>query len=177
MSDCDDSAIQRNSPASANWEGAATLAVARAESISLVSRFKSARSSAAVWQRSSRSFSRAVLMISSSLAGRPGFKLRGEVGVRPNMAWKITPAVFPKNGCWPVAISWSTAPKEKRSLRGSNFARASVRATYRRRCRLLSRSGEVVDVARAVASATVSPVITGTTSRARSRAPWHARAE
>ena len=98
-------------------------------------RFKSARSSAAVWQRSSRSFSRAVLMISSSLPGRPGFKLRGDVGVRSNMAWKITPGVFPENaaGQWPSR----RAPRPGKTGRCGDRAlrRAPARATCRQRCR------------------------------------------
>src|SRR5205807_1783833 len=40
--------------------------------LSRFSRFKSARSSLALWQRRSRSFSRAVLMISSSFSGNVG---------------------------------------------------------------------------------------------------------
>jgi hypothetical protein len=35
------------------------------------------------------------------------------------MAWKIIPEVSPRNGNCPVAISYSTAPKENRSLRAS----------------------------------------------------------
>src|SRR5215831_17653460 len=43
------------------------------ESVSRLRRFRSARSSPALWQRSSRSFSSALLMISSSLAGISAF--------------------------------------------------------------------------------------------------------
>ena len=43
------------------------------DSVSRFSRFKSVRSSAADWQRVSRSFSNALLMIRSSSAGTSGF--------------------------------------------------------------------------------------------------------
>jgi len=49
----------------------------RPESVSRFSRFRSARNSAAVWQRSSRSFSSALLMISSNLGGKLGLSLSG----------------------------------------------------------------------------------------------------
>ena len=40
------------------------------------------------------------------------------------MQSKITPEVSPRNGKVPVAISYRTAPREKRSVRASNsFAR------------------------------------------------------
>src|SRR5216683_8242407 len=44
----------------------------RDESIERFSRFRSARSSAAVWQRRSRSFSKALLIVSSSFTGSSG---------------------------------------------------------------------------------------------------------
>src|ERR1700675_4592494 len=48
-------------------------AAPRDESVSRFNRFKSSRSSAAVWYRSSRSFSSALPMISSSFGGTAGF--------------------------------------------------------------------------------------------------------
>src|ERR1700722_1388291 len=57
----------------------ATTAV-REESTDRFRRLRSARNSAAVWHRMSRSFSRALLMISSSLAGSSGTRRTADVG-------------------------------------------------------------------------------------------------
>src|SRR5687767_11507917 len=50
------------------------------ESVSRRKRFKSARSSAADWQRTSRSFSKDLLMIRSNSAGNSGFIRAAETG-------------------------------------------------------------------------------------------------
>ena len=74
-------------------------------SVSRFRRLRSALSSAADWQRISRSFSRALLMTSSSFAGTPGFKRTGATGARFRIASKITPEVSPRKGSIPVHIS------------------------------------------------------------------------
>ena len=43
----------------------------------------------------SRSFSNALLMISSSFGGSSGFSLVGGIGAWPRIAWKIIADVFP----------------------------------------------------------------------------------
>ena len=58
----------------------------REESIDRFTRFRSARISAAVWQRMSRSFSSALLMVSSSFTGSSGISRVGAVGVRLRIA-------------------------------------------------------------------------------------------
>ena len=68
-------------------------------------RLRSALSSAADWQRVSRSFSSALSMTSSSLGGTPGFKRTGATGARFRIASKITPDVSPRKGSIPVHIS------------------------------------------------------------------------
>src|SRR5277367_4097293 len=80
----------------------------REESVSRFSRFKSPRSSAAVWYRRSRSFSIDLPMISSSFGGRFGFNVDGASGERFKMASKITAEVFPTNAARPVPISYRT---------------------------------------------------------------------
>ena len=82
----------------------AAKALDRPESVSRFNRFRSALSSAADWQRTSRSFSRHLPMISSSLGGTSGLIRTGGTGDRSRMAWKITPEVSPRNGNCPVAI-------------------------------------------------------------------------
>src|SRR4029450_3119062 len=47
-----------------------------------------------------------------------GIQARG-TGSRLRMPSQMRPAVFPENGCAPVAISYSTTPNEKRSVRAS----------------------------------------------------------
>ena len=49
-----------------------------------------------------------------------GAALLAGVGARFIIASKITPGVSPRNGGTPVAISYSTAPKENRSVRVSS---------------------------------------------------------
>ena len=46
---------------------------------------------------------------------------------------KMTPELSPQNGRVPVAISYSTTPKEKRSVRESKSLTRTCPATYRRR--------------------------------------------
>src|ERR1700730_2120864 len=89
------------------------------ELVSRCNRLRSALSSAPDWQRVSRSFSRALLMISSSLGGTREFNRVAGGGVRFRMASKITPEVSPRKGSMPVHISYRTAPKENRSVRPS----------------------------------------------------------
>ena len=74
-------------------------------SVSRFRRLRSALSSAADWQRTSRSFSSALLITSSSLAGTPGFKRTGATGGRFRIPSNITPDVSPRNGNIPVHIS------------------------------------------------------------------------
>src|SRR5437879_5759926 len=68
----------------------------------------------------SLSFSSALAMICSKPAGISGFIRTGGTGARLRMDSKIKPDVLPWNGNCPVAISYSTAPKENRSVRASN---------------------------------------------------------
>src|SRR5579863_3668926 len=84
---------------------ASVITDVREESSERLNRLRSARSSAADWQRISRSFSRALLMISSSLGGSPGFRRTAAVGCRLRIASVITAEVSPWNGRTPVAIS------------------------------------------------------------------------
>ena len=76
-----------------------------AESESRFRRFRSVFSSAALWYRRSRSFSRAVLTMRSSSAGSSGLSLTGETGARLRIASKMTADVLPEKGWRPVAIS------------------------------------------------------------------------
>ena len=89
-------------------------------SVSRFSRFRSARTSAADWQRTSRSFSSALWMISSSLGGVAGLIRTGGTGARFRIESNIASFVAPGNGSTPVHISYSTTPKENRSVRASN---------------------------------------------------------
>src|SRR5580700_8246182 len=75
------------------------------DSSDLFSRFRSARNSPAVWQRRSRSFSSALLMVSSNFTGRSGRRRVVVVGVRLRIASVMTAEVSPRNGTTPVAIS------------------------------------------------------------------------
>ena len=59
-------------------------------------------------------------MISSSLGGTSGFSRTADVGFPSRMALKITAELSPRNGSVPVVISYSTAPKENRSVRASS---------------------------------------------------------
>ena len=72
-------------------------------------RFKSAATSAAVWYRSSVAGSSSLKMIRSS----SGFTLAGGGSVQSRVFEKARR---------PVAISYSTAPKENRSVRASTFS-------------------------------------------------------
>src|ERR1700731_2506307 len=73
--------------------------------VSRLSRLRSAHNSAELWQRTSRSFSRALPMTRSSSIGISGLRRVGGVGVASRMALKITPEVSPRNGKVPVHIS------------------------------------------------------------------------
>src|SRR5208282_231720 len=92
----------------------------RDDSIERCTRFRSARSSPAVWHRRSRSFSSALLIVSSSFTGSCGRSRVAVVGVRFRIASVITAEVSPRNGTTPVAISYSTTPNENRSVRPSS---------------------------------------------------------
>ncbi len=93
-------------------------------SVSRFNRFKSARTSDACWYRSSRSFSSALRTVASNPVGTSGFTCDGGSGSSRRMALQISPELEPSNGILPVAISYSTAPNEKRSVREStSFAR------------------------------------------------------
>jgi len=61
-------------------------------------------------------------MISCSFAGTCGFNCRAETGARFRMASRSAAAVYPLNAWRPVAISYRTKPKEKRSVRASTFS-------------------------------------------------------
>src|SRR5271165_3055472 len=67
-------------------------------SLSLLKRFRSERNSAALWYRTSRSFSSALLMIRSSSGDSLGLKCVRETGAVFRIAEKIIPAVSPSNG-------------------------------------------------------------------------------
>src|SRR5579864_3858366 len=90
----------------------APLAANFPELVSRLSRFKSARISAALWERTSRSFSRALLMVRSRSAGTSGLIRLSGVGALLRMASKIAAVVSPRNGNTPVVVSYSTVPKE-----------------------------------------------------------------
>ena len=89
-------------------------------------RLRSARISAAVWQRISRSFSRALLMVSSSFGGSSGLRRMAAVGVRFRMASVTTAEVSPRKGRTPVAISYSTTPKENKIGAAVEFLAAQL---------------------------------------------------
>src|ERR1700733_12270317 len=61
-------------------------AAERPLSVSRFKRCKSARMSAELWLRRLRSFSRSLLMMSSSFGGRSGFRQMGETGARSRIA-------------------------------------------------------------------------------------------
>src|SRR5262249_39708316 len=97
-------------PKRAQWRGAGLLAVGAPvltttvfpDVVSRCRRFRSARNSAALWQRTSRSFSKALLMMRSNSAGTSGLRRTGEAGARFKIESKITPEVSPRNGGVPV---------------------------------------------------------------------------
>src|SRR5258708_13756770 len=59
-------------------------------------------------------------MISSNLGGNSGLSRNGRKGGRLRIASNIIAEVSPRNGIAPVAISYNTAPNEKRSVRASS---------------------------------------------------------
>ncbi len=61
-------------------------------------------------------------MILSSSSGMAGLITEGGAGVSFRSEAKIIAAVAPPNARRPVAISYSTKPKEKRSVRVSSFS-------------------------------------------------------
>src|ERR1700739_1304570 len=80
----------------------AAAAAARPVSVSRCSRLRSARSSAAPWYRTSRSFSNALFRMRSYSAGRLGFKVTGEIGAWRKILSKMIALVPPANGFCPV---------------------------------------------------------------------------
>src|SRR5262245_22066999 len=88
----------------------------RAESKSRFSGVNSARKSPADWYRRLRSFSIALQRIGPKPAGNCGFSRRGEAGASSRIALKINAVLSPAKASFPVAISYSTIPNEKRSL-------------------------------------------------------------
>jgi hypothetical protein len=54
------------------------------------------------------------------LSGKPGFNRKGVSGARFRIPSEITADVSPRKGKVPVAISYSTAPNENKSVRASN---------------------------------------------------------
>src|SRR5256885_3338883 len=83
--------------------GAGIAVLVFPEVISRFRRFRSARISAALWQRTSRSFSRALLIILSRSRGSSGcIRVRGAGGLF-KMASKIAAVVSPRKGRTPVA--------------------------------------------------------------------------
>src|SRR4051812_22562513 len=79
----EDAAIVADSPDGVDSVGVVTLTdELLPESISRFNLFKSPRNSDATWYRNSRSFSKALLMMRSSSAGRFGFSRTGAVGAR-----------------------------------------------------------------------------------------------
>src|SRR5271154_5656229 len=69
------------------------------------SRFRSPRSSAAAWQRSSRSFSSVLLSMFSNSTGSCEFREIGATGAWLRILSKTTAVLAPPNGWRPVAIS------------------------------------------------------------------------
>ena len=55
----------------------------------------------------------------SSSMGILGFSSRGGIGLECSTASSVISELLPVNGFFPVAISYSTMPKENRSLRAS----------------------------------------------------------
>ena len=82
-------------------------------------RFRSAFVSAATWYRMAGSFSRALDRIRSSSSGASGFRRTTGTGWLWRMASIVSVVLLPRYGSTPVAISYSTTPKENRSLRES----------------------------------------------------------
>src|SRR6266487_2285245 len=72
-------------------------------------------------------------MISSSLAGRSGFRRTGATGLLCKIESNRFAVVSPRNGCLQVAISYKTAPKENKSVRASSsFPKSGLRGVARR---------------------------------------------
>ncbi len=84
----------REAPAATNPDPESRLSLCR-----------SVRMSEAFWKRCLRSFSSALLMISSSFAGTSGFSRTGATGTRFRIASVSKPEVSPRKGRTPVTIS------------------------------------------------------------------------
>src|SRR5438132_13771510 len=91
-------------PGDGGDSAAATIAL-RLESVSRFNRCRSVRMSDACWYRKLRSFSSALLIMSSSLAGSSGFRRTGAVGALCRMESNIAAEVSPRKGREPVDIS------------------------------------------------------------------------
>src|ERR1700679_3498199 len=59
-------------------------------------------------------------MMSSSFGGMSGFNRTGGTGARCRIASEISAELSPRKGSVPVVISYSTAPKENKSVRASS---------------------------------------------------------
>ena len=130
--------------ASSAAEAATKLEPDRPLSVSLFKRCRSARISAAPWYRSVRSFSSALSMIRSSSGGKSGFSRTAGTGARFKIASEITPGLSPRKGSVPVAISYSTAPNENKSVRASrSFARACSGDMYATVPSVAARTGQM----------------------------------
>ena len=97
----------------------AVLTCALLEPESRCRRRRSVRKSAAVWYRMVRSFSSDLLMMRSSSCGTSGLMRTGATGARFRMASNTAAEVEPEKAWRPVAISYSTTPSEKISVRES----------------------------------------------------------
>src|ERR1700720_1187310 len=104
---------QRNSLPDSAMDALAALTLP--EVVSRLRRVRSARRSAELWYRTSRSLSRALLIIRSTSAGRSGFARRADAGSLLRIELNSAAEVSPLKGSVPVDISYSTAPKENRS--------------------------------------------------------------
>ena len=71
-------------------------------------------------------------MMSSSFAGKSGFRRIGRTWRSFENGVDDTPELSPRKGNAPVTISYSTAPKENKSVRASNFWPVLALATCRR---------------------------------------------
>src|SRR5207253_3894104 len=88
-------------------------------------------------------------MMRSSSGGRSGLTRMGAVGGRFRTESKTTSEVLPLKGTVPVAISYSTAPKENRSVRAIQKLTARLLGRHvSDRSQRHARTGEVLGQAR-----------------------------
>ena len=110
------------------------LRVKRSVSTPRCNRCKSARISDASHNELGLLLQRLADTVSNS-GSRSGFSLRAETGCRFNMASTMTEDVSPRNVGTPVPISYSTAPKENRSVRASSSFPKTCSGTCNLECR------------------------------------------